>query len=94
MYLETLQHSARERTVRALIIGAGEYGFSLVAQSRRTPGLSVSAIHARRTERGVAAFKHAGLPDQAIRPDLPKPGPRLRRRSRLVRSLSRTTRSC
>jgi predicted homoserine dehydrogenase-like protein len=66
MYLETLQHSARERTVRALIIGAGDYGFSLVAQSQRTPGLSVSAIHARRTERGVAAFKHAGLPDEAI----------------------------
>ena len=66
MYLETLQHSAREKTVRALIIGAGEYGFSLVAQSQRTPGLSVTAIHARRIERGVAAFKHAGLPDEAI----------------------------
>lgn len=66
MYLETLQHSARERTVRALIIGAGEYGFSLVAQSQRTPGLTVTAIHARRMERGVAAFKNAGLPDEAI----------------------------
>jgi len=66
MYLETLQRSAHEKTVRALIIGAGEYGFSLVAQSRRTPGLTVTAIHARRTERGVAAFKHAGLPDDAI----------------------------
>ena len=66
MYLEKLQRSARERTVRALVIGAGEYGFSLVAQSRRTPGLSVSAIHARRPERGVAAFRHAGLPDGAI----------------------------
>ena len=66
MYLETLQRSAREKTVRALIIGAGEYGFSLVAQSQRTPGLSVTAIHARRTERGVAAFRHAGLPEEAI----------------------------
>lgn len=66
MYLETLQRSARERTVRALIIGAGEYGFSLVAQSRRTPGLTVAAIHARRVERGVEAFRHAGLPDEAI----------------------------
>ncbi|MEI7673668.1 MAG: flagellar biosynthesis protein FlgA [Deltaproteobacteria bacterium] len=66
MYLETLQRSAHEKTVRALIIGAGEYGFSLVAQSRRTPGLTVTAIHARRTERGVAAFKYAGLPDDAI----------------------------
>jgi predicted homoserine dehydrogenase-like protein len=66
MYLERLQQSARERTVRALVIGAGEYGFSLVAQSRRTPGLFVTAIHARRLERGVAAFKHAGLTDEAI----------------------------
>ena len=66
MYLETLQRSAKDRTVRALVIGAGEYGFSFVAQSRRTPGLTVSAIHARRVERGVAAFKHARLPDEAI----------------------------
>lgn len=66
MYLETLQRSAQDRTVRALVIGAGEYGFSFVAQSRRTPGLMVSAIHARRVERGVAAFKHAGLPEGAI----------------------------
>jgi predicted homoserine dehydrogenase-like protein len=66
MYLETLQRSAREKTVRTLIIGAGEYGFSLVAQSRKTPGLSVIAISERMTERGVAAFKHAGLPDEAI----------------------------
>ena len=66
MYLETLQQTAREKSVRTLIIGAGEYGFSLVAQSQRTPGLSVTAIHARRIERGVAAFKHAGLPEEAI----------------------------
>jgi predicted homoserine dehydrogenase-like protein len=66
MYLETLRHSAREKTVRALIIGAGEYGFSLVAQSQRTPGLSVIAISERRIEQGVAAFKHVGLPDEAI----------------------------
>jgi predicted homoserine dehydrogenase-like protein len=66
MYLESLQHAARNRTVRTLVVGAGEYGFSFVAQSRRTPGLEVSAIHARRPERGVAAFKHAGLSDDAI----------------------------
>lgn len=66
MYLETLLHSAREKTVRALIIGAGEYGFSFVAQSRRTPGLTVIAISDRSIERGVKAFKNAGLPDDAI----------------------------
>jgi len=66
MYLESLLRAARTRTARTLVIGAGEYGFSFVAQSRHAPGLQVAAIHARRTERGVAAFKHAGLPDDAI----------------------------
>lgn len=66
MYWETLQRAAHEKTVRALVIGAGEYGFSLVAQSRRTPGLAVIAVYARRVARGMAAFKHAGLPDEAI----------------------------
>lgn len=66
MYLESLLCAAHKRTVRALVIGAGEYGFSFVAQSRRAPGLRVVAIHARRPERGVAAFKHAGLREDAI----------------------------
>lgn len=66
MYLETLQRSAGQKTVRALIIGAGEYGFSFVAQSRRTPGLAVAAISDRRIEQGVAAFRNAGLPEEAI----------------------------
>jgi predicted homoserine dehydrogenase-like protein len=67
MYLETLQVASRERTVIALLMGAGEYGFSFLAQSRRTPGLRVAAVYARRVERGVEAFRHAGLPDEAIR---------------------------
>ena len=67
MYLETLQQSARTKTVKALLMGAGEYGFSFLAQSRRTPGLRVAAVYARRVERGVAAFRHAGLPEEAIR---------------------------
>jgi predicted homoserine dehydrogenase-like protein len=66
MYLETLQRSAQERTVRALLMGAGEYGFSFLAQSRRTPGMRVAAVYARRVERGVEAFRHAGLPEHAI----------------------------
>ena len=66
MYMEALHRAACERTVRALVIGAGEYGLSFIAQSRRTPGLKVSAIHARRIERGVAAFRHAGLMGEAI----------------------------
>jgi predicted homoserine dehydrogenase-like protein len=67
MYLEMLQHAAREQGVRTLLTGAGEYGFSFVAQSRRTPGLTVSAIYARKVERGVAAFRHAGLPEDAVK---------------------------
>jgi predicted homoserine dehydrogenase-like protein len=67
MYLETLLQSARGKTVRALVIGAGEYGFSFIFQARRTQGLEVSAIHARKVERGVAAFRHAGLPEDAIK---------------------------
>ncbi|HTU01259.1 MAG TPA: hypothetical protein VMG58_05565, partial [Candidatus Sulfotelmatobacter sp.] len=67
MHLETLLNSARNKTVRALVIGAGEYGFSFIAQARRTPGLEVPAVHARRVERGVAAFQHAGWPEDAIR---------------------------
>jgi predicted homoserine dehydrogenase-like protein len=66
MYLETLQQSARTRSVSALLMGAGEYGFSFLAQTRRTPGLRVSAVYARRVERGVAAFQHAGVADEAI----------------------------
>ena len=67
MYLETLLRSATDRTVRVLLMGAGEYGMSFLAQSCRTPGLEVAAVYARRAERGVAAFQHAGLPEDAIR---------------------------
>jgi len=66
MYLESLLHSAQGKTVRALVIGAGEYGFSFVFQARRARGLEVSAIHARKVERGIAAFRHAGLQEDAI----------------------------
>ena len=67
MYLETLQESARARSVTALLMGAGEYGFSFLAQCRRTSGLRVAAVYARRVERGVEAFRHAGFPEEAIR---------------------------
>jgi predicted homoserine dehydrogenase-like protein len=61
MYVETLSRLARQRSVRTLVIGAGEYGFSFLFQARRTPGLQVLAVHARKVDRGVAAFRHAGL---------------------------------
>lgn len=66
MYWEALLRSAHEKTVRALLIGAGDYGLSFVFQARRTPGLEVCAIHDRSIERGLAAFRHAGLPAEAI----------------------------
>jgi predicted homoserine dehydrogenase-like protein len=66
MFLETLLHSVREKTVRVLVIGAGEYGFSFIFQARRTRGMDVSAIHDLKIERAVAAFRHAGLPEEAI----------------------------
>lgn len=66
MYWETLLHSAQEKAVRAALIGAGDYGLSFVFQSRRTRGLEVCAIHDRSVERGLAAFRHAGLPAEAI----------------------------
>ncbi len=66
MYLEALRETARRRTVRALVIGAGEYGYSFVFQAQRTPGLEVAAVHARKVERGVAVFRNAGLPEEAM----------------------------
>ena len=68
MYLETLQQIARTKSVTALLMGVGEYGFSFLAQSRRTPGLRVAAVYARRVERGVEAFRHAGVTEDAIQP--------------------------
>jgi predicted homoserine dehydrogenase-like protein len=66
MYLETLLHSAHQKSVRTLVIGAGEYGFSFIFQARRTRGMEVSAIHDLKIERAIAAFRHAGLPEEAI----------------------------
>ena len=66
MYWETLLRSAQKRTVRTFLIGAGDYGLSFVFQAQRTPGLQVCAIHDRSIERGLAAFRHAGLPVEAI----------------------------
>jgi len=66
MYWESLLHSARKRIVQTLLIGAGDYGLSFVFQAQRTPGLRVCAIHDRSIERGLAAFRHAGLPGEAI----------------------------
>ena len=42
MQFETLFRAAREKPVTAALIGAGEFGLSLIAQSRRMQGLKIS----------------------------------------------------
>jgi predicted homoserine dehydrogenase-like protein len=58
---QTLFKAAQDRTVRAAIAGAGEFGTSFVFQSRRVPGLDVPIIVNRTVKRGVDAFIHAGF---------------------------------
>ncbi len=66
MYYETLINKARERTIRVLLIGAGEYGRSFIFQSTRIPGLEVAAICDRDVEKGVQTFRHAGWAQEEI----------------------------
>jgi predicted homoserine dehydrogenase-like protein len=58
---QTLFKAAQERTVRAAISGAGEFGTSFIFQSRRVPGLDVPIVVNRTVKRGVDAFLHAGF---------------------------------
>lgn len=44
MQFETLFRPAREKPVCVALIGAGEFGMSLIAQSRRMQGLTVTAV--------------------------------------------------
>lgn len=60
MNFETLFKAARDRTVRAAISGAGEFGTSFIFQARRVPGLDVPIIVNRTVQRGVDAFAYAG----------------------------------
>lgn len=57
---ETLFKAARDRTVRAAISGAGEFGTSFIFQSRRVPGLDVPVVVNRTVQRGIDAFVYAG----------------------------------
>lgn len=63
---ETLFKVAKDRTVRAAISGAGEFGTSFIFQSRRVPGLDVPFIVNRTVQRGVDAFLHAGFAAEDI----------------------------
>ena len=66
MYHETLLRKARQKTTRVLVIGAGEYGVSLVFQAGRAPGLEVAAVCDRDVANAVGAFRHAGWADDDI----------------------------
>ncbi len=44
MQFETLFRPARDKPVAAALIGAGEFGLSLIAQSQRMEGLAIRAV--------------------------------------------------
>jgi len=67
MNYETLFKAARDKTVRSVITGAGEFGASFIFQSQRVPGLEVTAICNRTTERGLKAFMKAGIEKDRIK---------------------------
>lgn len=67
MNFETLFKAASERTVRAAISGAGEFGTSFIFQTRRVPGLDVPIIVNRTVQRGREAFAYAGYDAADIR---------------------------
>ena len=54
MQFETLFRPARENPVSVALIGAGEFGMSLIAQSRRMQGLVVKAVADKDLDRAAA----------------------------------------
>lgn len=57
--------------LRAALVGAGEFGRTLLTQSRRLAGLSIEVLCDRDPERAIATAKAAGFGDDQIR----RPGP-------------------
>ncbi len=66
MYLESLLEKARKHTVRALLIGGGEYGKSFIFQSTRLPGLEVIGVCDQDIEKGVDSLTLSGVPKSSI----------------------------
>jgi predicted homoserine dehydrogenase-like protein len=62
MQFETLFAPAREKPVTAALIGCGEFGMSLIAQSRRMQGLAICAVADKDTARVEATLLAAGVP--------------------------------
>lgn len=61
MHFATLFRSATEKSVSAGLIGAGEFGLSLIAQSRRMHGLVVRAVVDRDVARVEVALRAMGV---------------------------------
>jgi len=61
MQFETLFAPARAKPVVAALIGCGEFGMSLIAQSRRMEGLSVRAVADRDVPRVQSSLRAAGF---------------------------------
>lgn len=61
MQFETLFSAADENPVRAGLIGAGEFGLSLIAQSRLTRGLDIVAVSDRDLDATAERLAAAGI---------------------------------
>ena len=61
MQFEALFRAAREKPVAAALIGAGEFGLSLIAQSRRMQGLKVLAAADKDLARVAEALRTMGV---------------------------------
>ena len=62
MQFETLFRAAREKPVAAALIGAGEFGLSLIAQSRRMTGLQIRAAADKDLARVADTLGLMGVP--------------------------------
>ncbi len=61
MQFETLFRPARENPVSVALIGAGEFGMSLIAQSRRMQGLVVTAVADKELDRVARSLGDMGI---------------------------------
>jgi len=67
MNIHALLSGAGDRTVRAGLVGVGQFGVSLVTQARRTPLLEVVALCDRDPSRAIAALALAGVAEDGWR---------------------------
>src|SRR3954462_15811055 len=61
MQFETLFAAARAKPVTAALTGCGEFGMSLIAQSRRMKGLTIRAVLDRDVKRVKESLRGAGF---------------------------------